>query len=44
MGRSQGIANVGGPTMPTAYPTAPQANQGYNTGVQPQPHPPSYAV
>ncbi|ESQ55422.1 hypothetical protein EUTSA_v10027343mg [Eutrema salsugineum] len=45
MGRHQGITKVGGPggsTMPTAYPTAPQANQGYNAGAQP--YPPNYAV
>ncbi|KAG2261022.1 hypothetical protein Bca52824_068101 [Brassica carinata] len=35
MGRHQGITNVGGPAMPTAYPTAAQANHGYNTGAQP---------
>ncbi|KAL0659414.1 hypothetical protein Bca4012_079999 [Brassica carinata] len=43
MGRHQGITNVGGPAMPRAYPTAQQANQGYNAGAQPYP-PTSYAV
>ncbi|CAN8274493.1 unnamed protein product [Cochlearia groenlandica] len=43
MGRSQGIATVGGPAMPTAYPAGPQPNQGYNAGAQ-QPYPPNYAV
>ncbi|CAH8392315.1 unnamed protein product [Eruca vesicaria subsp. sativa] len=42
MGKHQAITKVGGPEMPTAYPTAPQVNQGYNTGAQPCP--PNYAV
>lgn len=39
MGQSQGIhkgrAQNGTPVMLTAYPTPPQANQGYNAGAQP---------
>ncbi|RID50267.1 hypothetical protein BRARA_H01009 [Brassica rapa] len=42
MGRHQGITKVGGPAMPTAYPTTPQPNQGYNAGAQPCT--PNYAV
>ncbi|CAL9226076.1 unnamed protein product [Arabidopsis halleri] len=43
-GQNQGIAKAGGgPTMPTAHPAAPQANQGYNAGAKPYP-PTAYAV
>ena len=42
MGRHQGITKVGGPAMPTVYPTTPQPNQGYNAGAQPCT--PNYAV